>query len=549
MMKNFTKKFLSIFIFAMIVSTTGWAQIYWNFGVTAALSAYPTSGIPANITIDSVRGGNSTGTPFLSTTSASSGYTGFSAGGNAGLTAKAGPLDYTVNTATGSAFYEITLTPAAGYYVSVTGIGFGSRSTGTGPKKYSIRTDVDSYATEQAGDTINSATSAWGYRTQTLAINGVAGTAVKIRIYGYDGAGTVGAVNFRLDDLGLLATAVGANPTIALDPQDAAACIGSSAMFGITAFGAGSYQWEQNSGSGFFALSNGGVFSGVDTDTLMISDITGLNGNMYRCIAMNGSGNDTSASALLTVNPTVVPSVSISGPSTTICESDSVVGIATSLNPGSAGNYIWSVVGVGPVGNDSVLVIPAGTVPAGTYTVSCQMTSNAACASPATVNSNIVIVTVNPSPLIPVISQTGNMLSTTAYTTYQWYYAGTTMLGTDSSQIATVDGNYSVVVTNASGCSATSADFAFVPEGINMYAANEAINVYPNPSAGVFTYAIENADKASVIVYNILGKQILNTEVNKGTHTIDLSAQANGSYFMSIKTDKEVITKKIIVSK
>ena len=549
MIRNFTKKMLSIFVFAMIISTSGWAQIYWNFGVTAALSAYPTSGVPANITVDSVTKGNSTGTPFLSTTSASSGYTGFSAGGNAGLTAKVGPLDYTVNAATGSAFYEITLTPDAGFYVSVTGIGFGSRSTGTGPKKYSIRTDVDGYATEQAGDTINTAASSWGYRTQTLAITGAASTAVKIRIYGYDGAGSVSAVNFRIDDLGLLATAVGANPTIALDPQDAASCVGTPVMFGITAFGASSYQWEQNSGSGFFALSNGGVFSGVDTDTLMISDNTGLNGNMYRCIAMNGTGNDTSASALLTVNPTVVPAISISGPSTTLCENDSIVGIATSLNPGPSGSYVWSVVGVGPVGNDSVLVVPAGTVPAGTYTVSCQLTSDATCASPATVTSNTVIITVNPSPLIPVVSLSGNTLSTTAYTTYQWYYAGTTMLGTDSSQIATVDGNYSVVVTNASGCSATSADFAFIGEGINTYTANEAISVYPNPSTGVFTYSIENADKASVIVYNILGTQVLNSEVNKGTHTIDLSAQANGSYFMSIKTDKEVITKKIIVSK
>ncbi len=549
MIRNFTKKMLSIVVFAMFISTSGWAQIYWNFGATAALSAYPTSGIPANITVDSVTKGNSTGIPFLSTTSASSGYTGFSAGGNAGLTAKIGPLDYTVNAATGSAFYEITLTPAAGFYVSITGIGFGSRSTGTGPKKYSIRTDVDGYATEQAGDTINTAASSWGYRTQTLAINGTAGNAVKIRIYGYDGAGSVSSINFRIDDLGLLATAVGANPSIATDPQDAASCVGTSASFNITAFGASSYQWEQNSGGGFFALSNGGVFSGVDTDVLTISNVSGLNGNMYRCIAMNGMGNDTSASALLTVNPTVVPSVSISGPATTLCESDSIVGIATSLNPGPSGSYVWSVVGVGPVGNDSVLVVPAGTVPAGTYTVSCQLTSDAMCASPTTATSNTVIITVNPSPLIPVISQAGTTLSTTTYTTYQWYYGGTTMLGTSSSQTASADGNYSVVVTNASGCSATSADFAYVAAGINTYVANEEINVYPNPSTGVFTYLIENADKASVIVYNILGKQVLNTEVNKGTHTIDLSAQANGSYFMSIKTDKEVITKKIIVSK
>src|SRR4051812_24337305 len=141
MIQKITKKHFAVFAFAfaMLASVSGKAQIYWDFGTAAGLSAYPASGIPANITVDSVTRGNSVGTPFLSTTSVSSGYTGASGSGNAGTTAKIGPLDYTVNATTGSAFYEITLTPATGYYVNVSGMSFGSRSTGTGPKRYSIR--------------------------------------------------------------------------------------------------------------------------------------------------------------------------------------------------------------------------------------------------------------------------------------------------------------------------------------------------------------------------------------------------------------------------
>ena len=545
-----TKKHFAVFafVFAMIVSTSAKAQIYWDFGTAATLTAYPTSGIPANITVDSVRKGNSTGTPFLSATSVSSGYTGASGAGNAGTTAKAGPLDYTVNATSGSAFYEITLTPALGYAVNVTGIGFGSRSTGTGPKRYSIRTDMDAYATAAADDTITSATSAWGARVQTLSLTGTVGTPLTIRIYGYAGAGAVSAINFRIDDLSILATAVSSAPSITTDPQDASSCSGQPATFGIVASGAATYQWEENSGAGFTTLTNSGVYSGVDSDNLTISDNTGLNGNMYRCIAMNLAGNDTSLAATLTEN-IVVPSVSISGP-TTICEGDSIVGIATGVNVGANPVYTWYVVGLGPIGNDSVLVIPAGLITAGTYTVTCELVSDATCASPTTVMSTAIMVTVNPAPVTPTIMLSGTfeLAVTASYDSYQWYYEGVP-LGTDSTQTATVNGIYTVVVTNAEGCSATSDDYNHIIMGVNEHSNNSNISVYPNPSKnGVFSYTTDAA-KAVVTVYNIIGKQISVTEVTKGTHTLDLSAQANGSYFMSIKTNNSVITKKVIVSK
>lgn len=550
MIRTFTKKHFAVLAvaFAMIVSTSANAQIYWDFGTASALSAYPASGIPANITVDSVTKGNSVGTPFLSASSVSSGYVGASGAGNAGTTAKIGPLDYTVNTTTGSAFYEITLTPAVGYAVNVTGISFGSRSTGTGPKRYSIRTDLDAYATEAAGDTITSATSTWGLRVHTLALTGSVGTPLKIRIYGYAGAGTVGAVNYRIDDLNIVATAISSSPSVTTDPQNASSCSGQPATFGIAASGALTYQWEENSGSGFTTLTNTGVYSGVDSDTLTISDNTGLNGNMYRCIAMNLSGNDTSAAATLTEN-IVVPSVTISG-TTTVCENDSIVGIATGVNVGANPIYTWYVAGIGPIGNDSVLVIPAGAVIPGTYTVTCELMSDATCASPTTVMSTPIVVTINAAPATPTITMVTSfeLAVTASYDSYQWFFEGAP-LGTDSTQAANVSGIYTVVVTNAEGCSTISDDYSHIIEGINEYGNAANISVYPNPSkSGVFSYTTDAA-KAVVTVYNIIGKQISVTEVTKGTHTLDLSAQANGSYFMSIKTSSSLITKKVIVSK
>ena len=105
--------------------------VYWNFGTTNGV-ATPTSGVPAGVSVGAVSQGNNNGTTtLLSTTSPSSGYTGASGQFNAGAAARVGAL----NTAT-NAYFEFTVTPQSNYEFTLTGISFGSRETGTGPKAY-----------------------------------------------------------------------------------------------------------------------------------------------------------------------------------------------------------------------------------------------------------------------------------------------------------------------------------------------------------------------------------------------------------------------------
>lgn len=77
------------------------------------------------------------------------------------------------------------------------------------------------------------------------------------------------------------------------------------------------------------------------------------------------------------------------------------------------------------------------------------------------------------------------------------------------------------------------------------------ISVYPNPSNGIFTADLSELNgKSSIIVYDIIGNVILTTESSStAKQLIDLSKQANGSYFVRIINDTEVITKKIILNK
>jgi hypothetical protein len=152
-----------------------------------------------NVSFGDISGGNTNGTATLiSTSSASSGYTGASGGGNAGVPAFIGAL----NTAT-STYFQVVITPAAGTDFTLTGISFGSRSTGTGPQAYSVRSSADGYATEIVGGTLP-ANSTWVLRSHAdLTQNFTIGQSVTLRIYGYNGSGTPssGSINWRIDDL------------------------------------------------------------------------------------------------------------------------------------------------------------------------------------------------------------------------------------------------------------------------------------------------------------------------------------------------------------
>jgi len=202
------KKLYTLFIAFVPILT--WAQTTWNFGTIAPGSASPSSGgTIANITaIADVSAGNNNGSPaLLSTTSASSTYTGASGSFNAGAAARTGVLN---TAAAGSAYFEFTFTPASNYSVKITEIDFGTRSTSTGPQAYTIRSSADNFGSDIATGAIVVSGTPWALKTNAINLTGPAGTALTIRIYGYNGTGSpaAGTVNWRIDDLSVTAAAI-----------------------------------------------------------------------------------------------------------------------------------------------------------------------------------------------------------------------------------------------------------------------------------------------------------------------------------------------------
>lgn len=183
-------------------SAQGQSVTSWNFGTTTGQATPNVNGTDV-LGIALTQGNNNGTTTLLTTTSASSGYTGSTGQFNAGAAARTGALN---TGASGSAYFEFTLTPQNGATITVTEISFGTRSTGTGPQAFTIRSDADSFASDVATGTITN-NSTWSLRTSSsLAV--AFSTARVFRIYGHGGTGTPSAntANWRIDDLKITTT-------------------------------------------------------------------------------------------------------------------------------------------------------------------------------------------------------------------------------------------------------------------------------------------------------------------------------------------------------
>lgn len=168
------------------------------FNMTTATAS--TNTLPNATLSDISRGNNNGTTTLITTTSTSSGYTGVSGGGNAGAAARTGALNTAAN---GSAYFEITVTPIAGFIFTLNSISFGTRSTSTGPQAYTVRTSHDNFSSDVAtGSIANNST--WSLKSNSsLSVSSPVGQGITLRIYGHNGAGSPGAgtANWRIDDL------------------------------------------------------------------------------------------------------------------------------------------------------------------------------------------------------------------------------------------------------------------------------------------------------------------------------------------------------------
>ncbi|MEJ5993334.1 S8 family serine peptidase [Pedobacter sp. Du54] len=155
----------------------------------------------------------------------------------------------------------------------------------------------------------------------------------------------------------------------------------------------------------------------------------------------------------------------------------------------------------------------------------------------------------------PIITQTGDILSSSAQTGNQWYLDGKIIIGATSNTFTPLkNGKYSVEVLNASSCLMQSSEF-----DVTSVKTKDAIGIdlkaYPVPTRSDVTVSFAVAQKANVKIQisNLLGQVVFTEEKANfsGTYTnkINLNAFSGGIYVLNVSVGSKVYTRKISVVK
>lgn len=318
------------------------------------------------------------------------------------------------------------------------------------------------------------------------------------------------------------ATSVTVNPlpTVGITANSSTTfCAGNSVT--LTASAGNSYTWSNGATTPSITVNNAGSYT-----------VTVNQGNA--CV-------NTSVPTIVTVNPLPIASITASGP-TSFCEGDNVV-----LSASTGSTYLWS-------NGATTASITAST--SGNYNVrvgnsnGCSNTS----AATAVIVSPKPAITLSASPftrLYPGLNTTLTANST-APVTYSWFRNGNILsAATGSTLPVNVDqlGNYSVRVTNAAGCSNTSALLSIADS------ASAQLFIYPNPNNGIFQVAYYNAgaSKQTITVHDAKGARVYTKTFDINTPyqrmNINVRNHGKGTFIVTLSNanNQAIISEKVLV--
>lgn len=128
--------------------------------------------------------------------------------------------------------------------------------------------------------------------------------------------------------------------------------------------------------------------------------------------------------------------------------------------------------------------------------------------------------------------------------TYTWSLDGVELENTASEYTPTINGEYTVTVTDQTGCTAT-ASVNVANVSIEDIVANQ-LSLYPNPAKDVITIKCNELTIQSVQLYSVEGKLLENYQVNNSTVQVNRNNLAKGLYFIGINIDNKEIKKAIL---
>lgn len=243
---------------------------------------------------------------------------------------------------------------------------------------------------------------------------------------------------------------------LAVTGPDRLICAGASVVLGAAPIAGHTYRWTSNPAGFDSNLSNPSVSPNVNTTYTLTEVIT-------------ATGCTNTNSVTITANQVIVVTITpasqsiCSGGTTNIQLSSNIAGTTFTWTPallfGSPTTTTGFSPGPGPLIAQTI-TNTSGSPSVVQYTI-------AANASGCSNTQNTVNITVNPVPATPVVTAGGPtsfclggsvVLTSTVSAGYQWYLDGNLIPGaTGRTHTAATGGSYTVRITDASGCSATSA--------------------------------------------------------------------------------------------
>jgi len=278
----------------------------------------------------------------------------------------------------------------------------------------------------------------------------------------------------------------------------------------LTASGADTYSWN----------------TGATTST-----VTGLASTQFTVVGISAlTGCSASAVSELTLVP--APSLTIAGASS-ICATN-----VLSLTASGADTYFWNTGATTPG-------ISATLTSNTTYTLVGTFTANGCTTR---VQKTILV---NPLPILSVTGANTICAGETATITasgaagYFWSTGPSTASVGLSPNTSTT---YSVVGVSDAGCTSTLIVNVYLQcVGIKSHAGNSVpVSIYPNPTNGEFTIEMKNGLKKTVEVMDLTGRIVVVELSDKDKIDLNISAFANGIYYVKVRTKMSVDVIKIV---
>ncbi len=275
-----------------------------------------------------------------------------------------------------------------------------------------------------------------------------------------------------------------------------------------------------------------------------------INGGLF-VQAQSEVANACGPGAMINYGGCTAPVVAFSGDQTTIC-AGKIVNFADK-STGSPASWKWAFQGGNPPTATTKSVTVTYTA-SGTYSVSLKVTNNNGSDS----TTKTTYIKVNPSPVLTTTTTPtncancktgtakGNATGGTAPYTYAW---STSPIQTTQTATGLGSGSYTVCITDSKGCIACNTASVGVGVGITESNPNSTISVYPNPViGGQFTVAgIQSSGE--LMLYNFIGEVVYQTTINGKQKTINLPEVNEGIYFLKVKSEEGIETRKLVFLK